>query len=107
MRFKSLRTLCREPLDLGLADSFSLARYLENRAITSSKTMAKEQVTRLFREAKRNPTLRETLNKAPNPERFVEMANQRGYVFTVKEWQDMTKFSVEELKCDLSEIPGL
>lgn len=69
--------------------------------------MAKEQVTRLFREAQQNPSLRETLNKAPNPETFVQMANQRGYCFTVKEWQDMTKFSVEELKCDLSEIPGL
>lgn len=69
--------------------------------------MAKEQVAKLFREAQVNPNLRDTLNTAPNPESFVAMANQKGFSFTVKEWRDMTNFSVEELKCDLSEIPGI
>ena len=69
--------------------------------------MAKEQVAKLFREAQIDPGLRDTLNAAPSPESFVAMANQKGFSFTIKEWRDMTNFSVEELKCDLSEIPGI
>ncbi len=69
--------------------------------------MAKEQVAKLFREAQANPALRASLNTAANPESFVNMANQKGYSFTLKEWKDMTKFSVEELECELSEIPGI
>lgn len=69
--------------------------------------MAKEQVARLFREAQTNLALRESLNTAPNPQKFVDMANQKGYSFTLAEWQEMMNFSVEELECDLSEIPGI
>jgi len=69
--------------------------------------MAKEQVVRLYREVQTNPGLRESLNTAPNPQSFVSMANQRGYNFTLDEWKEMMNFSVEELECDLSEIPGL
>lgn len=69
--------------------------------------MAKEQVARLFREAQANPTLRETLNTAPNPQSFVTMANQKGFSFTLDEWKEMMNFSVEELECELSEIPGI
>ena len=69
--------------------------------------MAKEQVARLFREAQINSVLRDSLNTAPTPESFVAMANQKGFLFTIKEWREMTNFSVEELECDLSEIPGI
>ncbi|MEO1592051.1 MAG: Nif11-like leader peptide family natural product precursor [Cyanobacteria bacterium J06632_22] len=69
--------------------------------------MAKEQVARLFREAKTNLALRETLNTAPNPQSFVKMANQKGFSFTLDEWKEMMNFSVEELECELSEIPGI
>ena len=54
-----------------------------------------------------NPNLRDTLNTAPSPESFVAMANQKGFSFTIKEWREMTNFSVEELECELSEIPGI
>ena len=69
--------------------------------------MAREQVVKLYREAQMNPNLRDTLNTAPSPESSVAMANQKGFSFTIKEWREMTKFSVEELECDLSEIPGI
>ncbi|MBE9080231.1 Nif11-like leader peptide family natural product precursor [Romeria aff. gracilis LEGE 07310] len=69
--------------------------------------MAREQVVKLYRKAQTDPALRETLNTAPNVESFVKMANQKGFSFTIKEWQEMTNFSVEELKCNLSEIPGI
>lgn len=69
--------------------------------------MAIEQVVKLYREAQANPILRDTLNTAPNPESFVAMANQKGFSFTLKEWREMTNFSVEEYACELSEIPGI
>jgi len=69
--------------------------------------MAKEDVVRLFRETQANPALRETLNTAPNPEAFVKLAGQYGYSFTLEEWQEITRFSVEELEGELSEIPGI
>ncbi|MEO0869693.1 MAG: Nif11-like leader peptide family natural product precursor, partial [Cyanobacteria bacterium J06642_11] len=49
----------------------------------------------------------EKLNQAPNLEAFTTMAKTYGYEFTAKEWQEMTQFSVEELKGELSEIPGI
>jgi predicted ribosomally synthesized peptide with nif11-like leader len=69
--------------------------------------MAKEDVIKLFRAAQAEPSIRERLNSAPNPEAFVKMAQEFGYNFTVEEWQEVTRFSVEELKGDLSEIPGI
>ncbi|MEQ9482281.1 Nif11-like leader peptide family natural product precursor [Coleofasciculus sp. F4-SAH-05] len=69
--------------------------------------MAKEQVAKLFRDAQANPALREKLSGAPNVDAFIEMAKERGYEFTVEEWQEMTGFSVEEVEGKLSEIPGL
>jgi predicted ribosomally synthesized peptide with nif11-like leader len=69
--------------------------------------MAKEQVAKLFRDAQANPALREELSAAPNVDAFIKMAKERGYEFTVEEWQEMTGFSVEELEGKLSEIPGL
>jgi predicted ribosomally synthesized peptide with nif11-like leader len=69
--------------------------------------MAREQFLKLYHDAQVNPNLREALNTAPSPEKFVEMANQRGYAFTLVEWQEMINFSVEELECELSEIPGI
>lgn len=69
--------------------------------------MAIDQVAKLFREAQTNPGLRDTLNTAPSPESFVAMANQKGFSFTLKEWQEMTNFSVKEFECELSEIPGI
>ncbi|MGD1852667.1 MAG: Nif11-like leader peptide family natural product precursor [Leptolyngbyaceae cyanobacterium] len=69
--------------------------------------MAKEQVIKLYREAQANPSLRDSLNTAPTVESFVDMANQRGFAFTLNEWREMMRFSVEELECKLSEIPGI
>jgi predicted ribosomally synthesized peptide with nif11-like leader len=69
--------------------------------------MSKENVVKLFRTVQTNPELRETLNAAPNPQEFVIMAAEYGYQFTVEEWQEMTRFHVEELEGKLSEIPGL
>ncbi|MGB3693049.1 MAG: Nif11-like leader peptide family natural product precursor [Spirulinaceae cyanobacterium] len=69
--------------------------------------MAREQVVKLFRDTQADPTLKEKLNQAPNPEKFVEMASQLGYDFTVEEWQEVTGFQVEELESKLSEIPGI
>jgi predicted ribosomally synthesized peptide with nif11-like leader len=69
--------------------------------------MAQEQVARLYRAAKADPALKERLNQAPNIEAFVAMARELGFDFTVEEWRAMTSFQVEELKAELSEIPGL
>ncbi|MGP1375069.1 MAG: Nif11-like leader peptide family natural product precursor [Almyronema sp.] len=69
--------------------------------------MAKEAVARLFRAAQSDPALRQELSTAPNPEAFVAKASTLGYEFTVEEWREMTRFSVEELQGELSEIPGL
>ncbi|MFP4576710.1 MAG: Nif11-like leader peptide family natural product precursor [Coleofasciculus sp.] len=69
--------------------------------------MAKEQVAKLFRDANANPSLKEELRSAPNVDAFIQMAKERGYDFTVEEWQEMTGFSVEEVEGKLSEIPGL
>lgn len=69
--------------------------------------MAKEDVARLFRATQTDTLLREKLNTAPNAEAFVELAGQHGYRFTLQEWQEMTRFAVEELEGELSEIPGI
>lgn len=69
--------------------------------------MTKEAVVQLFRAVQSDPTLRKKLNMAPNPQKFVEMAQTYGFHFTVEEWQDMTRFAVEELEGELSEIPGI
>lgn len=69
--------------------------------------MAQQEVARLFRAAQTNLNLRETLNLAPDLKTLVETAQQHGYDFTIDEWQQATGFSVEELECELSEIPGI
>jgi len=69
--------------------------------------MSKEAVVQLFRTVQANPELREKLNAAPTPQAFVEMAQAHGFHFTVEEWQDVTRFAVEELEGSLSEIPGI
>ncbi len=69
--------------------------------------MAKENVVKLFRKVQTDLNLKQKLNSAPNPEKFVEMAQFYGFDFTVEEWQEMTRFKVEELEGDLSEIPGI
>ena len=69
--------------------------------------MSKEAVVQLFRATQVDATLKEKLNTSPNLEAFVEMARTYGYHFTAQEWKETTGFSVEELKGDLSEIPGL
>jgi predicted ribosomally synthesized peptide with nif11-like leader len=69
--------------------------------------MAKEDVARLFRAAQNDPNLRAQLNTAPNVAAFLEQAAQMGYRFTEAEWREMTRFSVDELKGELSEIPGI
>lgn len=69
--------------------------------------MAREAVAQLFRAAQANPTLRDQLNQAPTVEQFIQQAKSYGYEFTLAEWQSMTRFTVEELRGELSEIPGL
>jgi predicted ribosomally synthesized peptide with nif11-like leader len=69
--------------------------------------MAIEHVVQLFRAAQADPSLKQALNSAPSPEAFVQRARALGYEFTVEEWQEATRFTVEELESQLSEIPGL
>lgn len=69
--------------------------------------MSKESVVKLFRDSQSDRTLREKLNQAPNLETFIRLAGERGYKFTAEEWRESTRFSVEEMKGDLSEIPGI
>ncbi len=69
--------------------------------------MAKEEVVKLFRAVQSDSALREKLNSAPNLEALVDTARECGYDFTLQEWQEVTRFSVEELEGKLSEIPGL
>jgi len=69
--------------------------------------MAVEEVVRLFRTVPGNPELKEKLNSAPNLETLVKMAGEMGYSFTVEEWKQATRFEVEELQSELSEIPGI
>lgn len=69
--------------------------------------MAKEAVAQLFRAAQVDIALREKLSAAPDLDTFVSMAKAYGYHFTVDEWQEVTRFSVEELEGKLSEIPGI
>ena len=69
--------------------------------------MALEEVVRLFRTVNAEPNIKEKLNSAPNLDKFVEMAGEMGYTFTVEEWQKATRFEVEEYKSKLSEIPGI
>ncbi len=69
--------------------------------------MAKEQVTKLFRAAQTDQTLKERLNSAPSLEDFVKMAGELGYDFTIEEWQEVTSFQVQEIKSKVSEIPGI
>lgn len=69
--------------------------------------MAKTEVKRLFQAAQADPSLRDRLNQAPDPESFVEMAQALGYDFSVADWQEMTRFAVEELESFVSEIPGI
>jgi len=67
--------------------------------------MAKEAVAQLFRAAQANPSLRQHLNQSATIEQFVEMAKRYGYEFTLEEWQAMTRFTVEELASELSDVP--
>ena len=69
--------------------------------------MAKSEVARLFRAAQENSTLRDRLQAAPNLATFLTLAADLGYTFTEEEWREMTRFSVEEVPSQLSEIPGI
>lgn len=69
--------------------------------------MSQTHVVRLFRDAQLNPDLKHRLNVSSTSEEFVAMAKRLGYEFTLEEWQSSTRFSVEELECALSEIPGI
>ena len=69
--------------------------------------MAKEQVARLYRAAQADSFLKARLNQAPDLETFVKLAQAEGYDFTLEEWKQITNFEVEELKCHISEIPGI
>lgn len=75
--------------------------------LLANKVMAREQVARLYRAARSDSLLKAKLNQAPDLEAFVQLAQAEGYDFTIEEWKQMTNFEVEELKCHLSEIPGI
>lgn len=69
--------------------------------------MAQAEVARLYRSIQNNPELRGQLSKAHSQDEFINIAQSHGYEFTAKEYLDSVRFSVEELKCEMSEIPGL
>ena len=69
--------------------------------------MSKQAVINLFRAVQANPDLKTQLNTAPDIEAFVQLAAAKGYEFTQEEWRQSVQFSVEELECELSEIPGI
>ncbi|MBE9031471.1 Nif11-like leader peptide family natural product precursor [filamentous cyanobacterium LEGE 11480] len=69
--------------------------------------MAQQTVAELFRAAQANSNLRNALNQASSIEKFIEMAKDYGYDFTLAEWKAATGFSVEEIQGELSEIPGV
>ena len=69
--------------------------------------MPQTEVARLYRSIQINPTLKTKLSAARNQEDFIAMAQSLGYQFTTKEFMDSLRFQVEELECDVSEIPGI
>lgn len=69
--------------------------------------MTKEAVVKLFRATQSSPDLKKRLNSSPDLEAFIAKAKTYGYEFTAQEWKEVTSFTVEELKGDLSEIPGI
>jgi uncharacterized protein YmfQ (DUF2313 family) len=69
--------------------------------------MAQQEVARLYRGAQSVPGLRDKLSTAKDLAHFVQMAHEFGYQFTIDEWQKATGFTVEELACEVSEIPGI
>ena len=69
--------------------------------------MTRDQVVRLFRDVQIDPALKEQLNASATVEDFVAMAKDFGYQFTVEEWRESIRFSVEEPECKMSEIPGI
>jgi predicted ribosomally synthesized peptide with nif11-like leader len=69
--------------------------------------MSIAEVNRLFGDAQESPNLKKEMNKAPDLEGFVKMAQEMGYDFTIEEWLETTGFQVEEYECELSEIPGI
>ncbi|MBW4472523.1 MAG: Nif11-like leader peptide family natural product precursor [Stenomitos rutilans HA7619-LM2] len=69
--------------------------------------MSKQAVVNLFRAAQSNPQLKTQLNTASDVEAFVQLAAKQGFEFTSDEWRQTVGFSVEELECELSEIPGI
>lgn len=69
--------------------------------------MAQAEVARLYRSIQQNPDLRGKLSKALSQTDFISIAQSQGYEFTEKEYVDSVRFTVEELECEMSEIPGL
>ncbi|WP_017324342.1 Nif11-like leader peptide family natural product precursor [Synechococcus sp. PCC 7336] len=69
--------------------------------------MARENVVKLFRAARNDAQLQDKLSRASDLATFVRIATSNGYEFTADEYRQATGFSVEELECELSEIPGI
>lgn len=69
--------------------------------------MAKENVMKLFRDLQKNSNLRNQFEQVDTPLRFVTVAEELGYHFTLEEWRELTAFKVEEYQCEISEIPGI
>ncbi|MDJ0844289.1 Nif11-like leader peptide family natural product precursor [Crocosphaera sp.] len=69
--------------------------------------MAQQNVIKLFRDLQKNSNLRNQFEQVDTPLKFVAVAGELGYHFTLEEWQELTAFKVEEYECELSEIPGL
>ena len=69
--------------------------------------VAQENVVRLFRAARSDRQLQDQLSLASNLDAFINIAVSNGYEFTADEYRQATGFAVEELECELSEIPGI
>jgi len=69
--------------------------------------MAARDILELFRESRKQPELRQELERAQTLEQLIAIARGRGYSFTQDEWYATTGFQVEELPGELSDVPGL
>ena len=68
--------------------------------------MAQESAARLFKSVQQDQGLKEKLKATTDPERFVKIAEENGYHFTVKELETtISKLSEEEFAAVVN--PGM
>ncbi|MCP6763175.1 MAG: Nif11-like leader peptide family natural product precursor [Fischerella sp. CENA71] len=60
--------------------------------------MTQNHAAQLFKAVKQDQALKERLKAAENPETFIQVAQERGYNFTIEELEtELSKLSSEEL----------